>query len=86
MNLPLTLEKLDPPAAADAFLLFDHAAEQLGECVAGLSVGGQPPRLFRVRGGHLFVPPAAAAFTPPTAYPSAAVADHPPHPRLAASH
>lgn len=76
MNLPLTLEKLDPPAASDAFLLLDHAAEQLGECVAGLSVGGQPPRLFRVRGGHLFVPPAAAAFTPPGAVRLRRIAPH----------
>ena len=62
MNLPVTVERTDPPAAAaDAFLLPDAAAGRLGECVAALSA----PRVHRVRGGLLLVPPAATAVAPP---------------------
>ncbi len=62
MNLPVTVERTAPPAAtADAFLLPDAVAERLGECVAALSA----PRVHRVRGGLLLVPPAATAVSPP---------------------
>lgn len=62
MNLPVIVERTEPPAtAADAFLLPDAAADRLGECVAALSA----PRVHRVRGGLLLVPSAATAVSPP---------------------
>jgi tetratricopeptide (TPR) repeat protein len=65
MNLPVSVERTDPPAAtADGFLLPDAAAERLGECVAALS-GDGPPGVYRVRGGWLLVQPAASAVSPP---------------------